>query len=234
MKSFLKTLAFSLLDQRRTRGYDLMRDLRYWLKGARYPGIVLDVGANDGSYAIEFRTYLKTKIHAFEPVDSTFAKLSAKVAAYPDIFPHNIAMGAEPGEAEIAVNPNTSLVSSLRPNSRWHADAVRQTVRVSTIDLFIREQNLANVAVLKIDVEGFEPEVLRGAADSLQRGVFEFLVLETSFRPEADNYPVPVDQLFAQLQPFRYEPWGVYDCERLQGDRGGIRYMNVVFGRGRQ
>ena len=234
MRNLAKNLAFALLDRRRSRGMHLMMDLRYWLRTSPKEGVVLDVGANEGHYAAEFRRYLQRRVYAFEPVRSTFEKLEAHSGRDRGIVPFQLAMGSAPGTAEIAVNPQTSLVSSLRPNAKWHSDGIRETVQVSTVDSFCNEHGLGRVAVLKIDVEGYEGEVLSGARGVLGRGIVDFLVLETAFLQSPDHHRVTIDMLVSHLTPLGYEPWGVYDCELAQGDRGGINFMNVVFGRRRQ
>ncbi|NDE18191.1 FkbM family methyltransferase [bacterium] len=233
MRALSKTLAFALLDLRRTRGFHLMRDLRYWLKSIPSDGVVLDVGANKGDYALEFRRYLRRPVYAFEPVGKTYAQLQAATRHDSGIVCFPLAMGEKPGSAEIAINPSTTLVSSLRPNARWHADAIRETVIVSTVDAFVQEHNVRRIAVLKVDVEGYELEVLTGASQSLHQRNVDFIVLETAFLSEANQHRVTVNHLLSHLGPLGYEPWGVYDCEPVEGDRGGIGFMNVVFGRGR-
>lgn len=234
MRKLFKDLAFTLLDRRRTRGYHLMMDLRYWLKSTHPDGVVLDVGANEGAYAREFRRYLKRPVYAFEPVRETFSKLQASTAADAGIAVFQIAMGNKPGTAEISINPQTSLVSSLRPNQKWHSDAYREPVPVSTVDLFVQQHSVRRVAVLKLDVEGYELEALMGATTSLRCGLIDFLVLETAFLAEPEQPRVTMDQLISYLRPLGFEPWGVYDCELLNGDRGGIGFMNVVFGKERR
>lgn len=234
LRELITQAAFTALDRRRTRGFHLMNDLRYWLKGVDSSEVVLDIGANVGAYAKDFRRRLGRDVFAFEPVSSTHAMLEAAVATDPRIHPFRLAVGAERGSAEIAVSPLSSEVSSLRPNAKWHADSPREVVSVTTVDGFLADHGNPRVAVMKVDVEGFEREVLCGAAQSLAAGRARLLVLETAFVCTAEQPRVLMTELIEILTPYGYEPWGIYDCERVERDRGGIVFMNAVFGLGRR
>lgn len=231
IRTILRALPFAMLDYRRTRGFHLLNDLRYWLQRKPANGVVLDVGANVGKYAIDFSRHLHRDVFAFEPVASTFAHLKANTRFFQNIHAIHSAVGAEVGTADIAINPTSSLVSSLRPNSTWHSAALTEKVPVTTIDTFLASGGRPHVAVLKVDVEGFEKEVLTGARETLAAQMVDFLVLETAFISPPELPRVTITELIEVLAPHGYEPWGVYDYEHLHGDCGGVSYMNAVFGR---
>lgn len=224
-------IPFAILDLRRTRGFHLLNDLRYWLRDTDEDAVVLDIGANVGRYAIDLHRHLGRVVYAFEPVSATYAVLQANVAAFPNIHALRTAVGSKIGPSEIAINPSTSLVSSLRPNAKWHLEALKEQVAVTTVDAFLQDCGSPRVAVVKIDVEGFENEVLHGARSSLAQGTIDFLVLETAFISRSEQPRITMTELIEALSPFSYEPWGLYEYERLLRDRGGIYYMNAVFGR---
>jgi FkbM family methyltransferase len=230
IRAALNKVPFAILDCRRTRGFHLLNDLRYWLRGVDAAAVVLDVGANVGKYAIDFHRRLGRDVFAFEPVAATFAELKANVGSFPRIQAIKTAVGAESGTAEIAINPESSLVSSLRPNTKWHSKALKESVPVTTIDAFLEDRRRPRVAVLKIDVEGFEKEVLAGAKNALAERAVDFLVLETAFISPKQQPRVTMTDLIEALGPYGYEPWGLYDYEHVRRDRGGISFMNAVFG----
>jgi FkbM family methyltransferase len=230
MRKLLLETAFWLLDMRRTRGAHLLRDLRYWSRDIPMDAPVFDIGANIGVFACDFRRFLDRRVFAFEPVGATYSKLIAAVSNDPEITALNMALGAETGVADIAINPDTDLVSSLRPNRKWHNRGITEKVKVTTVDDFVAARAIKRIAVMKIDVEGFECEVLRGAGSVLSRGICDFIVMESTFVSVEDEHHVPLERLIALLLPYGYEPWGVYDCEQRKHDRGGVHLMNVVFG----
>lgn len=70
-REWAKDFAFWLLDQRKTRGYHLMNDLRFWTRD-RSVDVIFDVGANVGQTVDRFRKYFPSaRIEAFEPVSDT-------------------------------------------------------------------------------------------------------------------------------------------------------------------
>lgn len=143
------------------------------LAGRFAAATALDIGANIGNHSLFFAQRFRA-VHAFEPNPRTFGVLSVNARLVDNITPHNIGLGAEPGTLSLAFDPlnvgEASLVSPTdgvtAPN---HCD-----VRVERLDDIAAD--FGSVALVKIDVEGFEPQVLRGAAKFLrdQRPVIVF------------------------------------------------------------
>jgi FkbM family methyltransferase len=130
-------------------------------------GAVLDIGANAGVYGLLARSCTKRRVVAFEPVPE-LAAAAAKVGednglGYPV---EQIALGAQDGEAVLylsdASDSSHSLAEGFRPSS------AQLRVPVETLDGWARRTATAP-AVLKIDTETTEPDVLRGASDLLTR-----------------------------------------------------------------
>lgn len=137
---------------------------------ARYGvDLVLDVGAANGGYGRSLRSFGYTgEIVSFEPQASAFAELQQVVAGDPLWAARPLALGAEPGTAEINVASN-SRSSSLLPMLDAHLDAApsvhyvgAETITVSTLDAEAAELVAGRRPFLKIDTQGFEREVLAG------------------------------------------------------------------------
>lgn len=138
--------------------------------------IVFDVGANTGQFACELRENgFAKRIVSVEPLTAAHAALSdraGKDALWTVIAP--CALGAVPGEAEIHIAGNLAS-SSLLPMNAAHSDAAPYSAYVSTETVAIRTfDDVAGPFLtggtrgfLKIDTQGFELEVLKGAAQSL-------------------------------------------------------------------
>lgn len=154
---------------------------------------VLDVGANVGQYAGGLRAWgYRGRIVSFEPLGTAFAELSRRAAGDPRWDVVNTAVGAENGTAEIQVSELT-VYSSIRRTLPAldtldpRAAAVRsETVSVRTIDALLAERGIGGDRLfLKADTQGYEREVLRGAAGSLDR--VRGLQLELSLVPLYDG-----------------------------------------------
>lgn len=151
--------------------------------------VVLDVGAARGGYAQELREFgYRGRIVSFEPMAAVYADLQAAAAKDPGWSCVNAALGATAGRQTINIASNSDS-SSLLPmeaehrNAAPHVDYVGQEeVEVARLD-DLAPDLLAGTSrpFLKIDAQGFEREVLAGAAETL--GSCVGLQLELSFVP---------------------------------------------------
>jgi len=136
-------------------------------------GLVLDVGANTGLYALVAVSVARdVEVHAFEPYPPVLDLLHANLAINATASRVRVfdeAVGGERGRAELHIpDPSHGLVetsASLNPVFRIEGDRTAVSVTVTTLDehaaLF---GGHARVGVIKIDVESLEHEVLAGAA----------------------------------------------------------------------
>ena len=138
--------------------------------------LVLDVGANEGQFAAGLREAgYAGEIVSFEPISAVFAKLAAHAAGARGWTARRLALGDRVGTAEIAVTEH-SVYSSLKPHAAWRRGGQNpdtavigtESVELTTLDRIFAP--FAGRAVfLKIDTQGFEQQVLAGAAESLQK-----------------------------------------------------------------
>lgn len=151
---------------------------------------VLDIGANVGQFGIDIRRYgFQGQIVSYEPVKISFDKLSKVAKKYEPWKTFQLGLGALESEYIINVSGNSGLSSSLLQMNELHlenfpdsATVFQQDVNISTIDtqldvLDLRPQDI----LLKVDVQGFESEVLKGAGQSLSK--IPLCYLEVSIVP---------------------------------------------------
>jgi FkbM family methyltransferase len=168
---------------------------------------VFDVGANKGQSVNFFKKlYPQSKIFAFEPSEKTFNSLKEFVQdkSYQDVYIFQVGMGEIQGtmifyesgldETSTFVLPNQDSRylriknRILFQNNEEAFNAVN--VEVITFDNFAEKNKILYVDVLKIDVEGFELEVLRGARNALANGKIGIIQFERhSDDMREDNYP---------------------------------------------
>ena len=140
--------------------------------------VVFDVGANEGRTALAFARAFPARVYAFEPVPSTYAILERAVAGQKRIECFDVALGAEEGVTTIrlaAKSGHNSLLNAARPGTGT------VDLRVTTGDAFASAHGIERIDVLKIDTEGFEPEVLRGFERLLSGGCVEAVLAECEF-----------------------------------------------------
>ncbi len=173
-------------------------------------GTIVDVGAHDGLLALPLSRLAGTRLLAFEPLPAAFARLTAAFrAAHGGVVPAHVdlrpeALGAAPGMLTLSVPVLDGAAqeqwASLAKDYAGFAsvETTRHEVAVITLDSL----GLTNLTHLKLDAEGFEEEVLAGAAATLTR-CRAVLSLEVEERHRAGaTRDVP-----ALLTRLGYETW---------------------------
>lgn len=137
------------------------------------PSLALDIGANVGEWAAEARrTWPGCRLICFEPSSLAARKLSERFAHDPRLGVERVAVASAEGQLPLFSNHEGSALSSLRQRRLEHFDVEFNTVEhvaVTTIDAYLAaHQKLPDVDIIKVDVEGFEMEVLQGAEECLK------------------------------------------------------------------
>lgn len=209
MKHFIKSPFRSI-------GFDLIKRRPYPLEFLRSYGIntVLDVGAHEGGFANEVRMVLPdAMLHSFEPVRQTFEGLERNLARDPKFKAWKFAVGATEGQSEIGVNSQSASSSFIPPGTlsqRFPSSNIceRQLVDVITLDNWSESQQLRTPLLLKVDVQGFEKEVLAGAKRLLAD--IAVVILEVSFEQVYDNQPL-FGEIYDTMRSNNFEFKGLYD-----------------------
>ncbi len=141
--------------------------MRFWMDRAANAGVVLDVGANSGLFALAAAAAGAGEVHAFEPLPRVHAILAENFAGNPQLPLHAwpVAVGAVDGVADLfdpgGEAPSSASLSPEFAAEHFDAVPVRQ-VDVVSIDSFCSQHGIDRVDLIKIDVEGYEVNALRG------------------------------------------------------------------------
>ena len=139
---------------------------------------LIDVGANDGTWTKKFLSiYPTASVVAIEPVPANFARFSAMHAGDPRMLALNVAAGEHEGELELFVNDDDVGgvgASAYRYESgitNYSATTTSHRVGMLTLDQIVvrHKDRIKGRVIIKIDVQGHEASVLRGAASLLKR-----------------------------------------------------------------
>lgn len=175
------------------------------------PATVLDVGANAGQFAVaSAKLFPNAWIHSFEPVPECVESLRRNVSSLGNVVVYPFALGEAAGEVTVHVNSYTHSSSVLRL-AQVHLDVfpeARETrsinVEVTTLDLVSRDLEFERPALLKLDVQGYEAQVIRGGVETLKR--VDYVVLEASFKPMYEGELLFMDIVrIMEKQDFRFE-----------------------------
>lgn len=146
-------------------------------------GLCFDVGANVGD-RVELFLDVPARVVAVEPQSSCHAVLEARFGANPNFTLVPVALGSVSGRAELlaADDQRASVLATLshdwvrrvQESGRFAARTWNrtETVQVTTLDSLIEQYGVPDFC--KIDVEGYEPEVIAGLSTSIPSLSFEF------------------------------------------------------------
>lgn len=163
----------------------------------------VDIGAHVGTYSTTFAEKC-TNVVSFEACPKTFNYLCANIALRGldyKITPHRLALGAEEGETTFYIRSDDGGGNTCVKLNDIEYPKIKVPVR--TLDSF----NIRNIGLIKIDVEGFEKNVLQGALETLKESDYPSILFE-SWAPWRDNENVPAsvirEELFAYIESIGY------------------------------
>lgn len=198
-------------------------------------GVVIDVGANQGQFARLISGFFPhAQLYCFEPLPDPFEQLSAWGRTQNGrVHCFQVALGDQEGQVEMHLHEQHSPSSSLLAATNTCHQLYPQTraerlvsVRVSTLDQELGDvvERLSPGVLLKLDVQGFEDRVLRGAERVL--GKCKAVMLEVCVDPlyegQADFFSL-ADLL--RKSGFRYAG----NLEQIYGEDGHVMYFDAVF-----
>jgi FkbM family methyltransferase len=177
------------------------RDFEAIMQLVRPGSVVVDVGANFGLYALSAALYARPqgKVFAFEPAPNAFALLQRNIAENGlsgIVTAKTAAVAAAPGRAQFLVGQDVSF-SSLHRTKRLEHHAGAVEVDVVTLDMALSQT--PSIDVLKIDVEGGEGDVLRGARELLRRSRAPVIQFEFSHKNMDEARRAAFDETIALL-----------------------------------
>jgi FkbM family methyltransferase len=153
-------------------------DMAFVLHALRPGDVFLDVGANVGTYTILASGVAQARTIALEPIPATFLRLLRNLRlnnllSY--VEPHCLAVGDTEGTVRFtAGRDTTNRAVSLLPSPSQEPTV---EVPLTSLDHLLQATG-STPLVWKVDVEGYEPEVLRGAAAALQQPHLRAVLLE--------------------------------------------------------
>jgi FkbM family methyltransferase len=194
--------------------------------------VVIDVGANIGQFGIDIRRYgFKGRIISYEPVENTFSLLLKTIPKHQPWDAIQLGLGSLESTEVINVSGNSGLSSSLLKMKSVHVEnfpdsktVYSESIQISTIDSQLSNLGICPESILlKLDVQGFEASVLRGAANSLSK--IPLCFLEVSLIPlyEEEMTLLPVLSL---LQNSGHEVVNV--SRGIKGKNGQLLQLDIL------
>jgi FkbM family methyltransferase len=195
---------------------------------------VFDVGANIGQsisrYRDDFPNCLMT---SFEPNPEMFSLLEEKWGDVSGVTLNQIALSNNIGHASFYATRVPEVSSLLEPTERMiqlssehKYDYKTINVPTLTLDHYCQINNINKIDILKIDVQGFELNVLQGAESLLQEGKVTMIYSEVTFAETYMNQTRFID-LVSFLNSFNYEIWDIGSFLYTRSDK--LWAANLIF-----
>ncbi len=159
-------------------------------------GTVIDVGANQGQFACAVaRFFPNAAVHSFEPVPETYEKLAVNTGSFPKIATYNFGLGSASGKIDFYQNEHSHASSAL-PISDFQKTELPETSKTRLITVPVERLDsvagtigtMAGPVLLKLDVQGYEKQVLLGAGSFIDR--VDYLLFEASFVSMYEGEPL--------------------------------------------
>ncbi|MCY7359429.1 MAG: FkbM family methyltransferase [Rudanella sp.] len=202
-------------------GYDLPRDLG--LVVTKNNPVCFDIGANRGqTIQLLQHCFRAPVIHAFEPASTSFEALASQSFGS-GVCLHQLALGEQVGVAEFhnyahsELNSFLTIHSDKRENLFAEESVVSvESVRVDTLDNVCAAHKITQIDLFKIDTQGFELPVLRGAVSLFNQQKISAVLLELNFTTlyEGQSDPLEILQL---LRSHNLRLVDFYEKERITG-----------------
>ncbi|MGD6932916.1 MAG: FkbM family methyltransferase [Candidatus Bathyarchaeia archaeon] len=188
--------------------YELLNDFK-----PSKSDVVVDAGASTGVYALKCGSMVgeKGKVYAIEPLPLSYVVLlnNVLISKLKNIIPINVALLNSEGYSwfySCKAFPSVTSISEKHVKAARGQNYKQLKVKTSTLDSIIAKYQVKNIDLLKIDVEGAELNVLAGAAEALDRGNVDRIIIEVH------EYVVNLKEVVAFLHDKSYKVAGIFAC----------------------
>lgn len=141
--------------------------------------VVLDIGANVGSHALPMASFVgeEGKVYAFEPVPWAMNRMkrNLELNSFNNIVLEAMALSDTNEEVEMKFRASFKLGSNSgvgkegKIDDSWWDECEQVKVRLETLDSYVSIHKISRIDLIKLDVDGFEGKVIRGALETLKK-----------------------------------------------------------------
>jgi len=231
IKKLIEHLTGTHIYRRLPRGISIFNDIAESFP-SYHVNKIFDVGANVGnSAAIYMGLFPASRIFCFEPVAETYHQLKRNMQNRKQVCCFQLAMGAFPAKGTILLGSNSRMNSLVDEETlSVNTGPIRtEKVEISTIEAFCKVKGIGHIDYLKIDVEGGDLDVLKGAENMLTGQTIDFVEVEAGMNPKNERH-VPFNALKTYLERYDYFLFGIFEqVNEWPTKEPHLRRVNAVF-----
>jgi FkbM family methyltransferase len=195
-------------------GFSINNNLQ-WFKNYNFDTI-FDIGANEGQFALfTQKIFPFANIFSFEPLSDCFRKIEEISFINKKIKSFNYGLGEKDEELEIFRNNFSPSSSLLKMNSLHYEifpytkNHTKEKIIIKKIDSVFKDFEIGKKILMKIDVQGYEVNVLNGAIDFINK-YYPLIIIETSYVELYDKEPL-FDEIYKKMNMLNYKFIGILD-----------------------
>ena len=168
-------------------------ELEKLVKDIKIPETIVDIGSNKGQFILLIEKIFPNKIvYSFEPIIEMINKQKKFFKYKKNITFHNLALGSSICSKEFLITSRMDSSSFLKVasntnKSKNYSVIEKRDIKVSTLDEILLNEIFLYPLLIKMDVQGYELEVLKGAKNLLKKT--DYLLLEVSENEMYQNQP---------------------------------------------
>lgn len=231
VKRLVEKLFGIYLLKKLPRGVNFYEDLTRFFPTYKID-VVFDVGANVGdlasAYVIQFP---HAHIFCFEPASHTYGILERKFKGNDRVSCFRKALGASESKATLILEGSSDMfyISDSLKEIKIGEKKDAESVVVTTLDSFCNANNIHYINYVKIDTEGYELEVLKGASGMLAAHSIDFIEVEAGMNPGNVRH-VPMEILKDFFEKYQYVLFGLYEqVHEWPTKEPHLRRANLIF-----
>lgn len=212
--------------------YHIHRSIRLAKKLPDQNFIILDIGGGVGASVILYNKFFpENKILVFEPILENYNIIKSRTSQFPNINVFNYAVGTENSKKQInianRITSSSLLPLSVDPCSNVFDEKNLGRNRVENVEVVRLDDFLQNIqgdiGIIKIDVQGYEMNVLKGSEESLERA--KIILLEQSNHDGYSGSPK-----YYEIDSYlREHGFTLYDILPSIFDNGKLKEWDVIY-----
>ncbi len=177
IQNFINALGYKIIKIKKKNYRDFDQILKKILK--KKNNIIFDIGANKGQSLTRFgKLFNNTYFYSFEPSFSAFKVLKSKYGNQSNIKLFNTALGEKKKKKLFYEYENSELSSFIKINKKFDEKKKKISVETDTIYSIFKKNNLKKIDLLKMDTQGYEEPILRGAKNLIINQKIDLIELE--------------------------------------------------------
>ena len=168
-------------------------ELEKLVKDIRVPETIIDIGSNKGQFILLIEKLFPNKmVYSFEPIKEMIDKQKKFFKYKKNIIFNNLALGSSITSKDFLITNRMDSSSFLKiaedkNESKKYLIKEKRNIKISTLDSILLNEKISRPILIKMDVQGYELEVLKGSNDLLKKT--DYLLLEVSENEMYQNQP---------------------------------------------